>query len=457
MNSIVKKTSNVVKNPYRILAKMIRGRARFLSDKQYLDIMYRAVFNKRINWKNPVTYNEKLQWLKIYDRKPEYSVMVDKYEVKKYVASKIGEDYIIPTLGVWDKFDEIDFDKLPDQFVLKCTHDSGGLVIVTDKQKLNIEAARRKIEGCLKRNYYWKGREWPYKNVKPRIIAEKYLVDESNSELKDYKIYNFGGTPKFIEVDYDRFREHKRNIYSINWDYMDVVMQYPNDSSRSISKPEALEIMLKAAEDLSKGIPHLRTDFYSINDKIYFGEMTFFSSGGFMKFSPDVWDKILGDWIKLPQNASGGGIIYQCKNLFLYIHEDNRRYKTVYDGTLRDYKLFCFSGEPEYLFVASDRNTPGEEVKFDYFDKKFNRLPMRQSVHPTSEYEIKKPEVFDEMLDVARKLAVDLLQVRIDFYVVDRKIYFGEYTFFHHGGLVPFIPEKYDEIWGDLIKLPKVK
>lgn len=307
MSTVKNKILRVIKNPYVFLAKLVNGKAHFLSDKRYLNIMYRAVFDKKIDWVNPKTYNEKLQWLKLYDRRPEYTIMVDKYAAKEHVSKIIGSQYIIPTLGIWDRFDDIDFASLPDQFVLKCTHDSGGLVIVKDKSDFDMTAARKKIEACLKKNYFWKGREWPYKNVHPRIIAEKYMVDESNSELKDYKIYNFNGDPKFIEVDYDRFKSHKRNIYNIDWDYLDIMMQYPNDSNKYISRPKALDIMLEAAKKLSKDIPHLRTDFYSIDDKIYFGEMTFYSSSGFMKITPDIWDERIGDWIELPSKIPGGG------------------------------------------------------------------------------------------------------------------------------------------------------
>lgn len=178
---MIEKVLEYVKHPTKIFI-FLQNRCNFkvLPDKMYLKICYKLATGKKLDLKNPQTFNEKLQWLKLYDRKPEYTRMVDKYEAKKYVAEKIGEEYIIPTLGVWDHFDEIDFDSLPDQFVLKCTHDSGGLVIVRDKAKLDKVAAKQKIEKSLKRNYYYSGREWPYKDVKPRIIAEKYMEDISS-------------------------------------------------------------------------------------------------------------------------------------------------------------------------------------------------------------------------------------------------------------------------------------
>lgn len=296
------KINAVINNPYIMLAKIIKDRAHFLPDEVYLRIIYRACFGKKLNLDDPLTYNEKLQWLKLYDRNPYYSKLVDKYEVKKIVADKVGEKYIIPTFGVWNTFDEIDFNSLPSSFVLKCTHDSGGLVLVPEKCNLNIQMAKEKINSSMRKNFFWSSREWPYKNVSPRIIAEQYIDD-------------------------------------------------PN-------------------------------------------------------------------------------------------------------GDLKDYKFFCFNGTPSYLFVASDRNKPGIDVKFDYFDIEFNRLNMRQSVHETSTYDIQKPRHYDEMIWLANKLSEGIPQVRIDLYEANNQVYFGECTFFHHGGFVPFEPDEWDKIWGTCIKLP---
>jgi hypothetical protein len=234
--------------------------------------------------------------------------MADKYEVRKYIAEKIGEEYLIPLLGVWNTFEDIDFNSLPDQFVLKCTHDSGGVVICKDKNAFDLKAARKKIVIHLKRNFYWYGREWAYKNIKPRIIAEKFMVDESGTELKDYKILCFNGEPRLIQVDFDRFVKHKRNLYSTEWQYQLVELGYPTYPQIRIKKPESLELMLQLAKKLSFGIPHLRVDLYSIKQKIYFGELTFYHGSGFEKFTPSEWDKTLGDWLELPQDKIAGSI-----------------------------------------------------------------------------------------------------------------------------------------------------
>lgn len=271
-----------------------------LPDKLYLQLMYWARTGRRLNLKCPKSFNEKLQWLKLYNHRPEYCKMVDKYEAKKYVANIIGEQYIIPTLGVWDRFDDIDFSKLPNQFVLKCTHDSGGLIICKDKFKLDIKEAKTIIEKSLKTNYYFHGREWPYKNVKPRIIAEQYMVSESGEEIKDYKIFNFNGKPRLIQVDYDRFIKHKRNLYTTDWKYIEAELEFPTDVNVRIEKPDRLNEMLLFATKLSKDIPHVRTDFYFFNEKIYFGELTFFHGSGFEHFMPETLGVELGKYINLP-------------------------------------------------------------------------------------------------------------------------------------------------------------
>ena len=303
------KIKNIVKvicNPdYRAVSLDLHG-VRPLSDEEFLKRKFRCALGYDLDLEHPKTFNEKLQWLKLHDRDPEYTTMVDKYAAKKWVADRIGEEHIIPTLGVWEHFDDIDFDTLPEQFVLKCTHDSGGIVIVKDKSKFDKASAKKKIEKCLKRNFYWSGREWPYKNVPPQIIAEKYMTDESGVELKDYKIFNFDGEPKLIQVDYDRFVEHKRNLYSTDWQYIEAAIQYPTDPNHEISRPKQLEKMLELAGILAEGIPHVRTDFYCIDDRIYFGELTFYHEAGFGKFTPESFDEEMGKWIKLPS----GGVDY---------------------------------------------------------------------------------------------------------------------------------------------------
>ena len=289
-------------------------------DSLFLKYYYFVNTKKRLNLRNPQSFNEKLQWLKLYDRKPLYTQMVDKYEAKSYVAEVIGQQYIIPTIGVWDNFDEIDFERLPNTFVLKCTHDSGGLIICKDKSKLDYNNARKKIESSLRRNYFYFNREWPYKNVKPRIIAEKYMVDEidykndtSNvkmenqnveaheSALVDYKLMCFNGEFKCCFTCTDRFNGSglKVTFFDRQWNKMPFERHYPKDN-REIKKPQNFEEMIGLAEKLSINIPFVRVDFYEINGRIYFGELTFFPGSGIEEFTPETWDYTLGSWINLP-------------------------------------------------------------------------------------------------------------------------------------------------------------
>ena len=300
----LKKTMAIICQPRLLLHKIngviLERFASLFGDELYLKLIWKHIMGYSLNLENPKTFNEKLQWLKIHDRRPEYTQMVDKYEAKKYVSSVIGEEYIIPTLGIFDSVDDIDFDALPDQFVLKCTHDSGGIVICKDKKNLDVKQAIKKLRNGLKQNFYYRYREWPYKNVKPRIIAEKYMEDESGWQLKDYKIFCFNGEPGFIEVDYDRYVGHKLNVYDLNWQFIDFYMTSPNDINVKIEKPKQLNLMLDKARQLSKGIPFVRVDFYSINDNIYFGELTFHPGSGLIDFHPREYDKIVGEKLALP-------------------------------------------------------------------------------------------------------------------------------------------------------------
>lgn len=276
---------------------------RFLPDKTALKIQYKNRFLKKLDLKDPKTFNQKLQWLKLYNRQPEYSKMVDKYEVKKIVAERIGEGYIIPTLGVWSSFDEIDFDTLPNQFVLKCTHGSGDVVIVKDKSKMDLENARKKMTRSLKTNYYKISREWPYKAVEPRIIAESYMEDMAQKELRDYKFFCFDGEPKLLFVATDRSVDCKFDFFDLDFNHLDIYNIHPN-ANKVIEKPVMFEEMKQLAAKLSQGLCQVRVDLYEINGKIYFGEWTFFHASGLEAFKPEEWDEKMGSWIKLPPKTN---------------------------------------------------------------------------------------------------------------------------------------------------------
>ena len=288
-----------LKNPKIIFFGLGKwGFFRWIPDKIYIQMAYRIAMKKKLDLKAPETFNEKLQWLKLYDRKPEYTTMVDKHEVKQHIAEKIGPEYVIPTLGVWNRFEDIDFDSLPKQFVLKCTHNSGSIVICQDKSMLDKELAGKKLSNRLKLNYYWGNREWPYKNVKPRILAETYMQDGDKQCLPVYKVFNFNGEPRIIQaIQNDKTENETIDYFDTQWNLLPLRQNYPN-STVPLEKPEQLEQMLQLSKTLSKGFPFIRTDWYVINNRLYFSEYTFYSDSGMAKFQPEEWDRKLGKWIK---------------------------------------------------------------------------------------------------------------------------------------------------------------
>ena len=275
----------------------------FKDDELYLKLLFLFEMHYWPDLKHPKTFNEKIQWLKLHNRKPEFTTMVDKYAVKKYVADRIGEQYIIPTLGVWDSFDQIDFDSLPNQFVLKTTHGGGGLAVVIckDKKTFDKRRAKRILEKSLHSDIYMKYREWPYKDVPKRIIAEKYMVDESGTDLKDYKFFCFNGEPKYMLLVSGRQAGKKRfDYFDLNWNHLPVHDVGCPGAERLPAKPDNFEEMIFIAKKLSKGMTHVRVDFYNINCKIFFGELTFFDGSGLSVYDPREWDFKFGQFLKLP-------------------------------------------------------------------------------------------------------------------------------------------------------------
>lgn len=293
------------------MSKMLRGLLyRFMEatapvwpDKLYIRLRWIACgIGYPLHLKKPRTFNEKIQWLKLYDRNPLYTELVDKYLVKQYIAEQGGVK-IIPTLGVYDSFEDIDFSALPDQFVLKTTHDSGTVVICKDKKTFDYKKAKKRINKRLKVKYWLYDREWPYKNVKPRIIAEKFMVDESGYELKDYKWFCFGGEPKYLFIATDREsrnEETKFDFFDMDFNHLPITNGHPN-ATKPIAKPQGFEKMKEIARNLSQGMPHVRVDLYDINGEIYFGELTFAHWGGWVSFQPEEWDYLFGELIELPR------------------------------------------------------------------------------------------------------------------------------------------------------------
>lgn len=290
----------IISNPIILLAKLWESCTCMIkSDRLFLSVDFFLRMGYKLNLKNPLSYSEKLQWLKLYDRNPFYTKLVDKYAVKEYVKEKIGIEHIIPTLGIYSAFDEIVFDDLPNEFVLKTTHDSGTVIICKDKAKFDYKLARKKLERSLKTNFYNEKREWPYKNVPPRILVEQFMVDESGTELKDYKIFCFNGIPRIMFIATDRPHDTRFDFYDMNFNHLPFTNGHPN-ADRALCKPKGFDDMLNIAEILSANIPHVRIDLYDINGTIYFGEMTFFHWSGLQPFNPREWDYKLGEMLDLP-------------------------------------------------------------------------------------------------------------------------------------------------------------
>jgi len=297
---------NFIKKPNLIAQSLLRRLGVWLPDKIYLKWMYRLKMGKKLNLDNPTTFSEKLQWLKLYDRKPEYSVMVDKYAVKDYVAQRIGKEYVIPTLGVWNSAAEIEWEKLPNQFVLKTTHDGGscGVVICKDKKSFDKQQAMSKLKKSLLSNTFKGGREWPYKNVPKRIIAEKLITSDSvDNDLPDYKFFCFNGEVKALFVATDRQipnEDVKFDFFDINYKHLPFRQGHEN-SVNLPEKPASFKKMIQLASILSSGLPQIRVDFYEVDGKPLFGELTFSHFSGMVPFDPPEWDHIFGDWIRLPE------------------------------------------------------------------------------------------------------------------------------------------------------------
>lgn len=276
-----------------------------LSDELYIRLKWLVTMDYPLNLKNPLSFNEKLNWLKLHDRRPSYISMVDKIAAKEYVASLIGASYIIPTLKIWDNVSDIQYDLLPERFVLKTNHDSGGVVVCSNKFLFDKEKASKILHKSLRRNFFYQGREWPYKMIEKKVFAEEYMEDSLTGEIRDYKFFCFDGEVKALFIATDRSKpgvETKFDFYDENFNHLDIINGHPNANTPP-AKPRCFEEMKSVASVLSQGLPFIRVDLYEINGKVYFGELTFCHWGGFTPFVPRSWDYTFGEWISLPDNV----------------------------------------------------------------------------------------------------------------------------------------------------------
>lgn len=286
--------------PSRIDSLVLSFLDHYASDETYLKYMFYQRQGYRLNLKNPRSFSEKIQWIKLNDHNPLYTELADKYKVRFYIEKTIGKDYLIPLIGIYKTANDIDFDELPEQFVLKCNHGMGCNVICRNKAFLDFEKTKVQLDEWLQTDYSHYKREYHYKNISPLIVCEQYMKDNDSVELLDYKFFCIGGNVEMIQVDFDRYKNHKRNLYDVNWNLLNLRISFPNYTEKKIPKPEKLNEMIEIAKKLSDGFPQVRVDLFLINNKIYFGEMTFTSGAGFSRYFPRKQDFVLGDKLRLP-------------------------------------------------------------------------------------------------------------------------------------------------------------
>lgn len=300
----MKKYLDYLVKPKLLIMYLMKHYGSWLNDEQFLKTYYRLKLGKKLDLENPKCLTEKINWLKLYDRNPLYHQLVDKYEVKSYVREKLGAEVVIPEYGVWDSFDEIDFSKLPDKFILKCTHASGGMAICNDKQTFDTNKAKKSLNRFMGREYYYSSREWAYKDVKPRIMAEALIESLGHEDSVEYKLTCYNGKVAFFTIctgiAHSDFEKRKNDHFDRNYNKLDWYAYY-KPADKPVTIPKEMGKMIEYAETLAEGIPQVRVDFYLIDGNIFFGEMTFYTWAGFIEFTPPIWDEKLGSWLQLPE------------------------------------------------------------------------------------------------------------------------------------------------------------
>lgn len=445
--------------------KLIKSRAvrlkilRFLSfvpDKMMLKIQYRIKTGRRLNLKSPKRFTEKLQWYKLYYKNPLMIQCVDKYDVREFVRKKGLESILIPCYGVFESVEEINWDMLPDSFVMKDTLGSGGnsVIIVPDKSNADIEMIRETAREWTRINAHKKdgGREWPYYSGKNhRIIIEEY-IDSSRETggLIDYKFFCFDGEPRYIYIIADRVLGNGAGfgVFDSDFNKLNVTREDERPLERIIAVPRLFEAMKKVSQKLSNGFLEARIDLYCQNDTIYFGEMTFFDGSGYMKFSPDEFDEEIGSAFTLPDPNKGGyfgTIIIRSESLGCYAGMNHG---------LIDYKFFCFDGKTEFVYAMGDREV-GQMVRVGLFDRNFKKIPVLRDGDEDIDF-VSIPQDYEKMLKVAEILSAEFPHVRVDLYDVGGKVYFGELTFFNASGYMKYKPDKFDVEIGRKFKLQQM-
>lgn len=454
-----------LKHPLQIISSFLKKYGKWIPDAIYLRIQYRILMGKRLNLRNPQTFTEKIQWLKINHRTPEMSTMVDKLAVKKYVSNKIGTQYVIPTLGVWDSLESVDWESLPKQFVLKTTHGGGGTGVVVIKDKNNVlrEQTLERLRWSFNDEGYTRNREWPYKNVPRRIIAEKYIQIPEEKIQSDYKVYCFNGLPTYIQVSKDKYTNESMDFYDINWNHQELMGINPavRGLKDKVSAPKNLKDIILAAKELSKGHKFLRIDINKTEEEILIGELIYFSSSCIDSFTQNNKEfelKKLIDLNMFDDSLSKDDNLIDVDNKShsvkrgpRYLIYTNLRKMIHLSEELFDYKFFCFDGKPKILKVDFGRFS---DHHANYYDMNWNIQNFGElNYKPKYDYEILPPINFGKMKEIAEILSKGHKFIRIDLYNLLGKIYFGEMTFYPASGFEKWTDIETDYKLGSMISL----
>lgn len=432
------KLSMGLKRPRKIIDYYLKRNARYIKDdKLFIDIRWWCNMGYRLNWNELQTYNEKLQWIKLYDHNPLYTILVDKVEAKKYAAKIIGEKYIIPTLGVWERAEDIIFDSLPDKFVLKCNHNSGkGMCICTDKSKLDIAKVRRQLNAGLEQNYYFVNREWPYKNVPRRILAEKFISPVSLKTAIFYRFYCVKGEPRYCRMLNGVNLHEASMLYNMDWE--PVRKEKKSNEAKLVPCPPFFCSMQDVARNLAKEDSLSIVDIYNVDNLNFIGKVR----DDLMPSQGDVYDNsAIMDFVMSYVPSCDEKIpLYQV---------------SVPNAEINDYKFYCLNGKIACILVCTGRK---QGVKYYFFSKEWKFLRWdKETQYEKSDCPVSRPENLDEMIKIAELLAEGLPSVRIDLYNIQGQIYFGEFTFFTNSGMDRDITRECDELLGQMLILPKVK
>lgn len=440
-----RKIRRYIKDPYHSIGyEMFRKYPQLMSDKYYLSILWEFQMGYRLDWNHLETYNEKLQWLKLYDRKAAYTKMVDKYRVKQWVAEKIGKEYVIPTLAVYNSVDEIDVTKLPNQFVLKCNHDSGSVIICENKEKFDIERAKMQLKDALGENFYWRAREWPYKNVKPCIFAEQFIRTNPRLDKKNDNHSYTESELKIIHVDMDCFRWNKSRMYSGFWSTIEEeIGTSRNNESASLSN-EMFDFLGRLNEEYGP----VQGEFYQIDNDVYFGDLTY-NQESVLEKKGTQWIAESGCKIIVERDVSDRciGLLISKNRFVLYFHQECLEQNFA---GLKDYKFFCFNGTPKVMYIANDS---AQYPTMNFYDMDFEPLPL-YTRDPPAMISPDRPRHFEKMKTFAEILSENIPQVRVDFYENGDKLFFGEMTFYHMGGFSEIHPREWNLKMGSWIELP---